>query len=381
MRILFFFYILILTGYCFSQQGTTTTDSIMHDGIIRTYITYVPPSYSPTSSAPLVLNFHGRGSNATQQYYYGDFRGISDTAGFIVVHPEGTVHQGTTHWNVGGAVLGSSVDDLGFTDALLDTLLNQYNIDATRIYSTGMSNGGYMSFHLACQLSNRIAAVASVTGSMTPYTYNSCNPLHPTPIMQIHGTLDPTVPYNGDSWTKSIDEVTEYWANFNNCNTNPNINDVPNTNLIDQSTVKQYVYNNGDNGSTVEHYKVIGGGHTWPGFGIALAGTNYDIEANIEIWRFFSQYDLNTLASIKDLNQNQITLTPNPFNRSFVISSSQAMFGDYFLIDATGKKILTGKANGISQINLDGEKLKSGLYYFVLKSDNNALVSRKLIKQ
>jgi len=381
MRKLLLFYFLIAAGYCTSQQGITTTDSIFHDGIIRTYITYIPPSYNPSSASPLVLNFHGRGSNATQQYYYGDFRGIADTAGFIVVHPEGTVDQGTTHWNVGGPVLGSTVDDLGFTNALLDTLLNQYNIDANRIYSTGMSNGGYMSFHLACQLSDRIAAVASVTGSMTPYTYNSCNPLHPTPIMQIHGTLDPTVPYNGDSWTKSIDEVTEYWSNFNNCNTNPNINDIPNTNLIDQSTVKQYVYNNGDNGSTVEHYKVIGGGHTWPGFGIAVAATNYDIEASIEIWRFFSQYDLNTLASSKDLNQNQIALTPNPFNHSFVISSNQPMFGYYFLIDATGKKMLNGKSNGAYQITIDAEKINAGMYYFVLKSNNNGMLTQKIIKQ
>ncbi len=381
MKKLFLFYFLLSSVYFYCQQGTTSTNSFMHNGIIRTYITYVPPSYSASNPASLVLNFHGRGSNATQQYYYGDFRAIADTAGFIVVHPEGTVHQGTTHWNVGGPVLGSSVDDLGFTNALLDTLLNQFNINTNRIYSTGMSNGGYMSFHLACQLSYRIAAVASVTGSMTPYTYNSCNPIHPTPIMQIHGTLDPTVPYNGDSWTKSIDEVAEYWANFNNCNTNPDINDIPNTNLIDQSTVKQYVYNNGDNGSTVEHFKVIGGGHTWPGFGVALTGTNYDIEASIEIWRFFSQYDLNTLASIKDLNQNKITLTPNPFNHSFIVSSSQDMFGNYFVVDATGQKILNGKANGTSQITLNGEKLKSGMYYFILVSDLNGLLSRKLIKR
>ena len=244
-----------------------------------------------------------------------------------------------------------------------------------------MSNGGFMSFHLACQLSNRIAAVASVAGSMTPSSFNSCNPLHPTPVMQIHGTLDLTVPYDGSSWTKSIEDVTEYWFNFNNCITNPNINDIPNTNLIDQSTVKHYVYNSGDNGSTVEHFKVIGGGHTWPGFGAAVAGTNYDIEASIEIWRFFSQYDLNTLASFKDLNQNQITLTPNPFNSSFVISSSQAIIGHYFIINATGQKILAGKANGDSQITLDGEKLNSGMYYFVLKSDHNGLLTRKLIKQ
>ena len=134
-----------------------------------------------------------------------------------MVHPEGTVYQGGTHWNVGGFVGGSTIDDVGFTEALLDTLINQYNINQARIYSTGMSNGGYMSLHLACFLSSRITAVASVTGSMTPYTYSMCNPLHPTPVLQVHGTSDPTVPYNGDTWTKSIDEVVTYWAGHNQC--------------------------------------------------------------------------------------------------------------------------------------------------------------------
>ena len=139
---------------------------------------------------------------------YTNFNYISDTAGFIVVYPEGTLLQGSTHWNVGGWITGSTTDDVGFSISLLDSISNEYNIDATRVYSTGMSNGGYMSFLLACQMSDKIAAIASVTGSMTPQTYNVCNPQHPTPILQIHGTSDQTVPYLGDpTWTKSIDDI------------------------------------------------------------------------------------------------------------------------------------------------------------------------------
>ena len=113
----------------------------------------------------------------------------------------------------------------------------------------------------------------------------------------------------------------------------------------------------------------------------SLIFVSFSFFSSIEIWRFFSQYDLNTLASIKDLNQNKITLTPNPFNHSFIVSSSQDMFGNYFVVDATGQKIINGKANGTSQITLNGEKLKSGMYYFVLVSDLNGLLSRKLIKR
>ena len=365
----------------YSQQGTTITDSIMHDGAYRSYIIYIPVSYNASTAAPLVFNFHGRGSNAIQQYYYGDFREIADTAGFLVVHPEGTVYQGGTHWNVGGFVGGSTIDDVGFTEALLDTLINQYNINQARIYSTGMSNGGYMSFHLACELSSRITAVASVTGSMTPYTYSMCNPLHPTPVLQVHGTLDATVPYNGDTWTQSIDEVLTYWSGHNQCDTNPTISDIPNSNPLDQSTVKKYVYNNGLYGSTVEHFKVIGGGHTWPGFSFGIAGTNYDMDASIEIWRFFSQYDLNALSSLKEISTPEITISPNPFKESFSISSSKPMFGNYSLIDATGKKLLSNQVAGETQLNINAKMLDKGIYYLVFYSEQNELVSHKLIKQ
>ncbi len=119
-----------------------------------------------------------------------------------------------------------------------------------------MSNGGFMSFLLSCQLSNRIAAIASVTGSMTPQTYNNCNPQHPTPILQIHGTADGTVPYNGDStWTKSINDVLQYWVDFNDCNSTPSVSNVPDVNSSDGSTVDHIVYSEGNNCVTTEHFK------------------------------------------------------------------------------------------------------------------------------
>ena len=252
---------------------------------------YVPSSYDSSIPTPLVFCFHGYGSNSNINLYYTNFKGIADTAGFIVVHPQGTLFIGTTHWNVGGWTLGSTADDVGFTSALIDSISRNYSINPNRIYSTGMSNGGYMSFLLACQLSNRIAAVASVTGSMTTQTYYGCNPERPTPILQIHGTADGTVPYNGNpSWTMSIDNVIQYWSSFNNCNPNPTISYIPNSYPFDGSTVEKIIYYGGQNGTSIEHFKVIGGGHDWPGvFG------NMDINASNEIWNFFYKYDINGL--------------------------------------------------------------------------------------
>ncbi len=175
MKQIFFFFLLLLllfvnfSGY--SQQ--TLSKSIIHDNLERDYIIHIPSTYSFNDPIPLVFCFHGYGGNANSIMSYTSFNYISDTASFIVVYPQGTLLQGTSHWNVGGWTSGSNIDDVGFINSLLDSLSQHYNIDDTRIYSTGMSNGGYMSFLLACQLSDRIAAIASVTGSMTIQTYNS----------------------------------------------------------------------------------------------------------------------------------------------------------------------------------------------------------------
>jgi len=246
------------------SEGETIYGSINHDDMEREYILYIPESYTGDVAVPLVLNFHGYTSTAFEQMNYGDFRPIADTEGFLVAHPQGTLFNGNTHWNVGGWTSGSTVDDVGFTDALIDHLANEYTVDLTRVYSTGMSNGGYMSFHLACRLSEKIAAIASVTGSMTPETYDDCIPLHPSPIMQIHGISDGSVPYEGTSWSKSIDEVLQYWVDYNGCYPDPTTTALPDIDPDDGSTVEYIVYDGGDNGVTVEHFKVIGGGHTWP---------------------------------------------------------------------------------------------------------------------
>ena len=162
-----------------------------------------------TKFIPLVLCFHGYGGTASGISYTTNFNDVSDTANFIVVYPQGTSlkRKVIECW---GWTLDSKIDDVGFISSLLDSLSERYNINQSRIYSTGMSNGGYMSFLLACQLSDRIAAIASVTGSMTPQTYNLCNPQRPI-VLQIHGTNDQKVPYKGNrKWSVSINKVLEY---------------------------------------------------------------------------------------------------------------------------------------------------------------------------
>jgi len=362
MRPLIIFAFLLLSNFSIGQQ--TLNKSITHDNIQRDYILYVPASYNANNPVPLVLCFHGYTSNATLNYQYTNFKAIADTAGFILIHPQGTLLNGNTHWNVGGWTIGSTVDDVGFTNALIDSVSSSYAIDPNKIYSTGMSNGGYMSFLLACQLSNRIAAVASVTGSMTVQTFNNCNPQHPTPVLQIHGTMDATVPYNGNpTWTKSIEDVIQYWVNYNNCDPNPTTINIANSNLLDNSTVDQFIYSNGDNDVNTEHFKVYGGGHDWPG-----VWGNLDMDASIEIWKFFLRYDINGLiTNLEDHAVNEVTLYPNPTSDVLHIELNSKENSYYTISDDLGRIVESGTViNSSKTIHLSSKK--PGLY--LLKIQN-----------
>ena len=167
-----------------------------------------------------------------------------------------------------------------------------------------MSNGGNFSYLLACSMSDKFAAIASVTGSMWPHLIQvTCNPSHPTPVLEIHGTSDAIVPYN------SVLDGIEYWRTYINCAINSVTTSIPDINTEDNSMVEHIVYDNGDNGVTTELFKIIDGGHTWPGTNFPNGVTNYDINASLEIWKFFSKYDINgavnEVSSITNHNLNK----------------------------------------------------------------------------
>ena len=355
--------ILLFTGFVFSSSAQQTINaSITHDGIERDYILYVPEIYDGSTAVPLVLNFHGFGSSASQQMFYGDFRDIADTEGFLLVHPEGTTLIGNQFWNVGFPGLSSTIDDVGFTEALIDELATLYTIDLDRVYATGMSNGGSMSFLLACQLSEKIAAVASVTGSMTQDTFDDCNAQLPTPVLQIHGTEDDVVSYNENNLSLPIPNVISYWVDHNNCETTPTTTTLPDVDVSDGSTIEYSVYEDGDNGITTEHMKVIGGGHTWPGSILNSAGTNQDIDASMEIWLFFSRYDINGLLSTDDYENRHVSIYPNPTQSKINLSLNYSKEVHYKLFSPLGKQLMTGTITSGNE-EIDISHLPSNIYF------------------
>jgi len=350
---------------------------MIHDGLERTYQLYVPASYANSSTAvPLVLNFHGYTGNSANQVIYADFRSIADRENFLIVHPQGSIGEdGETYWNAQWVPDG--VDDIGFTAELIETLSSSYNIDPNRIYSTGMSNGGFMSYTLACELSDKIAAIASVTGSMTlPQVNNTCDPQNLTPIMQIHGTADNVVPYNGNNnWMAPIDEVLDFWRGKNNC-FDTEIFQIENTDPSDDSSVEHQINASCSGGTSIELFKVIGGTHTWPGSAIDFGVTNYDINASEEIWRFFSQHDLNgRISSLKETSLAKLKLLPSISSDYIELSFLPSDFKNIRVIDMNGQVIYAEKCqDDFTKISI--ETLPSGIYLLQILRNSQTSTQR-----
>ena len=264
-----------------------------HKGLDRYY--YIQLAHPEAEGSSSVLfNLHGYGSNALEQMYYTNFNNLANTKenNFILIHPQGAplntvLTSSSSHWNSGGWTIGSTVDDVDFIDTIIKLVSQKYNLNQDRIYSTGMSNGGFMSYHLACNLSSKIAAVASVTGSMSKETYEDCNPDHPTSILQVHGTIDATVPFEGNSalGMRSINDVMNYWKLYDACDTEP-VSII--TDYFDiEISVQHDTYLNCLNDVQVELYKIEGMGHVW------AKKERYGISATEKIWEFFNLYDIN----------------------------------------------------------------------------------------
>lgn len=369
MKNILFIILLGLSFPGFSQQ--TVSDSIVHDGVQRSYFLHIPATYTGEEAVPLVLSYHGYTQEASFYMEGNDFRPVADTAGFIVVYPQGTLDiYGKTHWYFPGIGEGSTTDDTGFTEDLIDSIARDFNIDLTRVFATGFSNGGRMSYHLACQLSNKFAAIAPVGGSMTPDMIGSCIALHPTPVLLVHGTMDRSVPYEGNDSRESVEDVLLYWVTHNNCNPTAVTFTYPDIDPDDGSTVEHISFLGGDKGVSVEHLKVIGGGHTWPGSNHDWNATNYDINACVEIWKFFSKFDINGLVGATnridrlDDKRLKISILPNLTNAHVQITIEAENIGEvsYAIISLRGEYLIEGVMDS-NQHLLDVSHLSPNMYF------------------
>lgn len=362
---------LLISTSLFISAQTTIVNSIVSGGISRSYRLYIPAAYTGNTSRPLVIDFHGYTSNASNEQLYTNFMPIADTANFLILYPEGTTLNGVPYWNAG--ISNTEVNDVQFISELIGTLKNNYAIDANSIYACGMSNGGFMSHTLACVLNNKIAAIASVTGSMFYSQYSNCSPNRPVPVMQISGTADATVPYAGNTTMLPIDTLVKHWVVKNNCNLSPQIDTLPDINTGDGCTAIHYVYGGGTAGATCELYKIIGGGHSWPGSPYIVGTTNLDFSASLQIWRFFRKYKLNQFMAISELSStDNVNIYPNPCTNLLSIDGGQ--IETIVIKDLNGRVVME-----TNKKEIDVSSLAKGIYSVVLISGNYRSV-KKLVK-
>ena len=265
--------------------------TLVSSGEKRVYLLYVPPSYDPTRPAPLVISMHGAALWPTVQKDISGWNKVADENGFLVVYPAGLQH-GLYVWRVEQGP-GLAID-VRFSADLIDKLRATYNIDPSRIYADGLSNGGGMAFALSCTMPDRIAAVGMVGPALT-LPWNGCPDPRPVPVIAFHGTADPAAPYNGgSSWVTrsefpSIPVWMTHWAQRNGCAPSPSVSRVA-------PDVTRRTYTHCTDNAAVVFYTIQGGGHTWPG-GRPLpewfvGPTSRSIDASREMWAFFREHPL-----------------------------------------------------------------------------------------
>ncbi len=262
-----------------------------HNDQIRQYIYYSPPNLQ--MGAPLVFVLHGYTGDASSIESYAGMNAIADQYGFAVCYPRGTVDfRGNRFWNVGYDFhKGVIVDDIDYLIQLASYLQNQHKLSSQNTFVTGMSNGGEMCYLLACKTPSVFKAVAPVAGMMLQSFFENCDSSIPVSIFEIHGTNDNVNRFNGDIMGKDgwgaypdIPFTIKYWVKSNGC-TSTQIDTLPNINTKDNSYIISEKHLNGTNKSQVWLYKIINGGHDWPG-----NSGNKDLETSRQIWLFFSAF-------------------------------------------------------------------------------------------
>lgn len=271
-------------------------------GSERSYLIHVPPQYTPDSPTPVVLAFHGGGGNARNMVAFSGLNQKADQAGFIVVYPNGSGRlERMLTFNAGnccGPAAERNVDDVAFVRQVLDDLEEIANVDRRRVFATGMSNGAMMAYRLASEMSDRIAAIAPVSG---PMGTKDCHPGRAVSVMHFHGDADEFAPLTGGkgrgpSGTHfySVDHSIQAWVTANGCHQNARTTQLPDRD-DDGTKVKQVRYDSGKDGAEVVLVLIEGGGHTWPGKEPrlrSLGASTRDISANDMMWEFFQQHPM-----------------------------------------------------------------------------------------
>jgi polyhydroxybutyrate depolymerase len=295
--------VLALLLYEFFDRGT---DTLVVGNETREYLLYVPESYEAAKPVPLVISLHGAALWPRMQRVISGWNDVADEEGFIVVYPAGlpiVAGHWLRVWRLWSGLTGSddTAPETRFIADLIDALIAQYNIDPTRIYADGYSNGGGMANLLACRLPDRFAAIGAVAA--TRLSWDRCDGFKPTPLIAIHGTADDGVPYDGGTGSAfddyEWDSIATWiggWAQRNGCGSSPRESVVA-------ADVQRVEYSDCASGANVVLYTVEGGGHAWPGRPspeVFVGHVSNSINATRELWAFYRKHRRATEQRVTD---------------------------------------------------------------------------------
>lgn len=277
------------------HAANRSNGALVSSGLTREYLLHVPVSYDRNRPTPLVISLHGGALWPAAQREISQWNRVADEHGFIVVYPSGVSGDGPRAWSAGREPGLSR--DVRFISDLIDTLRTSFNVDPTRIFADGLSNGGGMAFALSCRLSSRIAAIGMVaTAIFLPWS--ACADQRAVPMIAFQGTADRAIPYHGGtSWVApdvfpDIPAWTARWAARNRCAPTP-------VDSVVAADVTRRTWTNCADDAAVVLYTIQGGGHTWPGGGPLpewFAGsTSRSIDASRQLWAFFRDHPLRPL--------------------------------------------------------------------------------------
>lgn len=276
-------------------------DVPVYDGPGRRFALYLPDGYNPrlpdAPALPLVVVLHGAGGTGREMLYQAGWSALADQHQFMVLLPDaydGSWRALRASWLGAGAPRGDNIDDSAFIAALIGQVVSQYPVDLARIYAVGFSNGGIMTYTLACEHPNIFAAIGVVAATMFEPQSANCAPDRAVPLVAIHGTIDRFFPMDGEMLSAEnglevrrmgVYESLEFWANYNGCDAEPVVEP-----LADFDDITRETYTNCRDDANVLLYLIDGGGHVWPGAGLPIARQDDTFFAVVALWEFLAQH-------------------------------------------------------------------------------------------
>ncbi|MGB1315058.1 MAG: T9SS type A sorting domain-containing protein [Chitinophagales bacterium] len=388
MKKIYLIVFIFISTYSYAQL---TKHSYVFDGNKREFNIYLPSSYETNKDKlPVVLFLHGMGGNMNN---FSGLKYKAEAEKYIMLVPQALSDPnfGTT-WHSGAGKLGiypnKNIDDVAFISSLIDTVSKWYNVDQNRIYSTGFSMGGFMTNRLACELNNKIAAFASVAGTIGNEIKNTCKPDKIIPILNIHSTTDKTIPYYNNEFGIETETFMQFWLKNNNFKGQMDTINMSKISNDGFSTLKYSFKRKGSSINELVFYRLTGPSHNESFFN---ATSDNDFDAIDVIWDFFKKHknssEINNSNAeqriITNINQAKFDVFPNPASQKITLNFESKVELTSVSIANTLGKVIDFKTyeKPINESVFDISDKAPGIYFFQIKDIEGNLTVMRFYKK